>query len=329
MKAMLSKRVGGPETLVLEELPDPKPGPGEVLLAIKACGVNYPDLLIIEDRYQFKPERPVRARRRGRRRRRGGGTGRHAIQAGRPRHRLVHCRRHGRKAGARGRPVHRHARRHAVRRGERAGADLRHHHLRPERPRQAEARRDAARAGCRRRRRRVGHRARQGLRRARHRRRVVGGEAGLRQEARRRRRRRLPARPLRQGRRQGAGRPLQEGLRRERRRRHLRPRGRRLFGSRAALHRLGGPPPGGGLPSRHPQAAAQPDAAQVLPGRRRVLGRLLAPRSQGQRRQHRRADGALRQGGDQAGGVRALSAVPGRAKRSPGWRREKPWARSS
>jgi NADPH2:quinone reductase len=58
MKAMLSKRVGGPETLVLEELPEPRPGPGEVLLAIKACGVNYPDLLIIEDRYQFKPERP-------------------------------------------------------------------------------------------------------------------------------------------------------------------------------------------------------------------------------------------------------------------------------
>src|SRR5258705_5910483 len=58
MKAMLSKRVGGPETLVLEELPDPRPGPGEVLLAIKACGVNYPDLLIIEDRYQFKPDRP-------------------------------------------------------------------------------------------------------------------------------------------------------------------------------------------------------------------------------------------------------------------------------
>src|SRR5882724_4069077 len=58
MKAMLSRRVGGPETLVLEELPDPKPGPGEVLLAVKACGVNYPDLLIIEDRYQFKPPRP-------------------------------------------------------------------------------------------------------------------------------------------------------------------------------------------------------------------------------------------------------------------------------
>ena len=58
MKAMLSWRIGGPETLVLEELPDPKPGPGEVLLAVKACGVNYPDVLIIEDRYQFKPPRP-------------------------------------------------------------------------------------------------------------------------------------------------------------------------------------------------------------------------------------------------------------------------------
>ena len=58
MKAMLSKQVGGPGTLVLEEVPDPKPGAGEVVLAIKACGVNYPDLLIIEDRYQFKPERP-------------------------------------------------------------------------------------------------------------------------------------------------------------------------------------------------------------------------------------------------------------------------------
>ena len=58
MKAMLSRSVGGPETLVLEELPDPKPGPGEVVLAVKACGVNYPDLLIIEDKYQFKPPRP-------------------------------------------------------------------------------------------------------------------------------------------------------------------------------------------------------------------------------------------------------------------------------
>jgi NADPH:quinone reductase len=58
MKAILSRRIGGPETLELAELPDPKPGPGEVLLAVKACGVNYPDVLIIEDRYQYKPPRP-------------------------------------------------------------------------------------------------------------------------------------------------------------------------------------------------------------------------------------------------------------------------------
>jgi NADPH2:quinone reductase len=58
MKAMLSKRAGGPETLELEELPDPTPAAGEVLIAVKACGVNYPDSLIIEDRYQFKPPRP-------------------------------------------------------------------------------------------------------------------------------------------------------------------------------------------------------------------------------------------------------------------------------
>ena len=58
MKAVLSKVVGGPETLVLEELPDPVPAAGQVLIDVKACGVNYPDLLIIQDMYQFKPSRP-------------------------------------------------------------------------------------------------------------------------------------------------------------------------------------------------------------------------------------------------------------------------------
>ena len=58
MKALLSQSVGGPETLVLGELPDPVAGPGQVLVAVKACSVNYPDVLIIEDRYQFKPTRP-------------------------------------------------------------------------------------------------------------------------------------------------------------------------------------------------------------------------------------------------------------------------------
>ena len=58
MRALLSKGPGGPETLVVEELPDPMPGRGEVLISVRACGVNYPDTLIIEDRYQFKPQRP-------------------------------------------------------------------------------------------------------------------------------------------------------------------------------------------------------------------------------------------------------------------------------
>lgn len=58
MKAMLSTRVGGPETLELTDLPDPAPKAGEVVVAVKACGVNYPDVIIIEDKYQFKPERP-------------------------------------------------------------------------------------------------------------------------------------------------------------------------------------------------------------------------------------------------------------------------------
>jgi len=58
MKAILSKAVGGPETLVLEEVADPTPGKGQVVIDVKACGVNYPDVLIIQDMYQFKPPRP-------------------------------------------------------------------------------------------------------------------------------------------------------------------------------------------------------------------------------------------------------------------------------
>lgn len=58
MKAVLSKSVGGPETLVIEDVPVPSPGKGQVLVEVKACGVNYPDVLIIQDLYQFKPPRP-------------------------------------------------------------------------------------------------------------------------------------------------------------------------------------------------------------------------------------------------------------------------------
>jgi len=58
MKAILSKTVGGPETLVLEDVPSLSAGDGQVVVSVKACGVNYPDVLIIQDMYQFKPPRP-------------------------------------------------------------------------------------------------------------------------------------------------------------------------------------------------------------------------------------------------------------------------------
>ena len=58
MKAILSDKPGGPDSLVLSELPTPKPAAGELRINVKSVGVNYPDLLIIEDKYQFKPQRP-------------------------------------------------------------------------------------------------------------------------------------------------------------------------------------------------------------------------------------------------------------------------------
>ncbi|MDP8916010.1 MAG: NADPH:quinone oxidoreductase family protein [Pseudomonadota bacterium] len=58
MRALLSKTPGGPESLVLGEVANPAAETGEVVIAVKACGVNYPDVLIIKDQYQFKPPRP-------------------------------------------------------------------------------------------------------------------------------------------------------------------------------------------------------------------------------------------------------------------------------
>ena len=58
MKALLSKAPGGPDTLVLKDLPEPLPGPGEARIAVKACAVNFPDVLVIQDLYQFRPQRP-------------------------------------------------------------------------------------------------------------------------------------------------------------------------------------------------------------------------------------------------------------------------------
>jgi NADPH:quinone reductase-like Zn-dependent oxidoreductase len=58
VKALLSTAPGGPATLKLSEVENPVPGPGQLLVRVKACAINFPDVLIIEDKYQFRPERP-------------------------------------------------------------------------------------------------------------------------------------------------------------------------------------------------------------------------------------------------------------------------------
>src|SRR5438128_7383161 len=58
MKAIVCKQFGPPESLVFEELPSPRPGAGEVVIEVKAASVNFPDVLIIQNKYQFKPPLP-------------------------------------------------------------------------------------------------------------------------------------------------------------------------------------------------------------------------------------------------------------------------------
>jgi len=58
VKALLSVASGGPETLVQGELDTPVAGAGQLLVAVKACAINYPDVIIIKDMYQLKPPRP-------------------------------------------------------------------------------------------------------------------------------------------------------------------------------------------------------------------------------------------------------------------------------
>ncbi|HEY5337410.1 MAG TPA: NADPH:quinone oxidoreductase family protein [Rhizomicrobium sp.] len=58
MKAALCTHYGPPEEMELREVPSPTPGKGQVLISVKACGVNFPDVLMIQDKYQFKPALP-------------------------------------------------------------------------------------------------------------------------------------------------------------------------------------------------------------------------------------------------------------------------------
>jgi NADPH:quinone reductase len=58
MKAVLCKAYGPPESLVVEDVPSPEAGPGEVVVSVKTASVNFPDVLIIQNKYQLKPPLP-------------------------------------------------------------------------------------------------------------------------------------------------------------------------------------------------------------------------------------------------------------------------------
>jgi NADPH2:quinone reductase len=58
MRAALLHAYGPPENLVVEEVPDPQPKPNQIVIDVHACGVNFPDVLMVQDLYQFKPALP-------------------------------------------------------------------------------------------------------------------------------------------------------------------------------------------------------------------------------------------------------------------------------
>jgi NADPH:quinone reductase len=58
MRAIRCNQYGPPESLVLETLPDLQPGPGQVVIDVRAASVNFPDVLVIQNKYQMKPELP-------------------------------------------------------------------------------------------------------------------------------------------------------------------------------------------------------------------------------------------------------------------------------
>src|SRR5262245_30278621 len=58
MKAALCKSLDGPQSLVIDTLPEPRPKPGQAIVRVKAVGLNFADTLITRGKYQFKPELP-------------------------------------------------------------------------------------------------------------------------------------------------------------------------------------------------------------------------------------------------------------------------------
>ncbi len=58
MKALICREYGPPENLSVQDMPNLQPGPGEVVVRVRAAGVNFPDALIVQNLYQFKPTPP-------------------------------------------------------------------------------------------------------------------------------------------------------------------------------------------------------------------------------------------------------------------------------
>ena len=58
MRALICKEYGTPEQMVIEEIEDPVAGDGQVLVAIKAAGINFSDVLTVAGKYQVKPPTP-------------------------------------------------------------------------------------------------------------------------------------------------------------------------------------------------------------------------------------------------------------------------------
>jgi NADPH2:quinone reductase len=58
MKALVCRAYGPVDSLTVSEVPDPTPAAGQVVVGVRACGVNFPDLLVVQGKYQFKPPPP-------------------------------------------------------------------------------------------------------------------------------------------------------------------------------------------------------------------------------------------------------------------------------
>ena len=58
MRALMCRQLGAVEDLAIEDIADPLPGPGEVVIDVNAAALNFPDTLIIAGKYQIRPELP-------------------------------------------------------------------------------------------------------------------------------------------------------------------------------------------------------------------------------------------------------------------------------